>query len=444
MAVFLILVLLLVPPGILGGELQRSVSRHGITWTFSEPVIVGQFVTGDYYVVGPVTIVSITPKPENGRNGSVLNLPAKTDVSGFDSRVKAGRYTPGIRAELPVKMKPGDALVSTISVDKMDTETRWLFPSKNSNSPVEVAAVLTCMDKEVSADAFRPSYCDITNIVYYAENLNKDLLPQLECDLDPAMLEEWVEHFQKPWIDVCFFGWDAPRGYMPDYGRDVARAGGIAALMLMVDFQGEKEKELREKLLIHFVQYGIDLWGAVRMGYPGWPAHGGHGNGRKLPIVFAGIMLGDEQMQSPKKYYEKVMFSEDMQTMFGKGWTGADVVYGGHVGPEGEKRQKGWGPYEHFQPRDWLSSIGEAYRRCCTSVSWVGIALAMRLLHSEEIWAHDAFFDYVDRWMTEDDEKYRAEIKRQTGREYGGLATSRVWDTFVERMWNKYRHNIPE
>ncbi|MCK4965589.1 hypothetical protein KAS50_01080 [bacterium] len=74
----------------------------------------------------------------------------------------------------------------------------------------------------------------------------------------------------------------------------------------------------------------------------------------------------------------------------------------------------------------------------------MGIALAIRLLHSEDVWGHDAFFDYVDRWMTEDDEKYRAEIKRQTGRGYGGLAASRVWDAFVERMWSKYRHNIPE
>jgi len=48
---------------------------------------------------------------------------------------------------------------------------------------------------------------------------------------------------------------------------------------------------------------------------------------------------------------------------------------------------------------------GEDYRRCCTSVAWVGQALAIRLLQAENYWNHDAFFDYVDRWMYEDDSK---------------------------------------
>lgn len=427
-----------------GLPLMKKVSQYGITWEFDKEVPVGRFVNGDYYVVGPVTIISIIPKPENGRNGSVLNLPTyDQNISGFDSRVKENRYEPKLRAELPIKMKPGDKVISTISVKEMDTENRWLFPDKKSNSPVDVAAVLTCMDKEVSSDAFRPSYCDTKNKTYFAKNIKRELIPKLRFELSTEMLEEWVTHFQKPWIDICFFGWDAPRSYMPDYGRDVARAGGIAALMIMIDLKGEKEKELQENLLIYFIQYGIDLWGAVRMGYSGWQAHGGHGNGRKLPIVFAGILFGDEEMQSPKKYYPDIKFSEDMQTMYGKGWTGAKAVYGGHVGPDGNKRAKGWGPYEHLQPKDWPSMLGENYRRCCTSVAWVSIALVMRLMHSEKVWNHDAFFDYVDRWMTEDDGKVLAEIKKQRGVSYDGLNIKKVWDPFVENMWNKYRNNLP-
>ena len=38
-----------------------SITKDGITWTFSEPVPVGQFVNGDYFVVGPVTITAIDP-----------------------------------------------------------------------------------------------------------------------------------------------------------------------------------------------------------------------------------------------------------------------------------------------------------------------------------------------------------------------------------------------
>lgn len=56
-------------------RLLDSVTDHGVTWTFSRAVPVGRFVTGEYYVMGPVTVASIHPPPGNGRNGSVLNLP---------------------------------------------------------------------------------------------------------------------------------------------------------------------------------------------------------------------------------------------------------------------------------------------------------------------------------------------------------------------------------
>ena len=34
----------------------RQVTQYGITWTFDRPVQAGQFVTGDWWVVGPVTV----------------------------------------------------------------------------------------------------------------------------------------------------------------------------------------------------------------------------------------------------------------------------------------------------------------------------------------------------------------------------------------------------
>src|ERR1700692_3248314 len=61
-----------------------------------------------------------------------------------------------------------------------------------------------------------------------------------------------------------------------------------------------------------------------------------------------------------------------------------------------------YGPYEQLQPVNWPlingnEQLGEAYRRCCTSVSWVGEALTIHLLHAESVWNSPAFFDYVDR-----------------------------------------------
>jgi hypothetical protein len=420
--------------------LADNVSEYGITWRFSKKVRVGRFVNGDYYVVGPVTVVSITPAPENDRNGSVLNLPPLNDRSGFDSRVEANRYDPSLRANPPVHMKPGDALVSTISVDKMRELPAPLRPSDKAISPVRSASVLTCLPAPAPRDAFRPSYCDRRQTIYLARNLRRDLLPKLPRVKSTPDLREWADRFQRPWLDVCFFGFDAPIEYMPHYGREIARAVGIASLMLMLDWPQEQQAE-RERLLINFVQYGIDLWGIAQAGYPGWPAHGGHGSGRKWPIVFAGMILGDKDMQSPKSKYPGLKFGEDMQTIHGNGWTGAKALYAGHVGEDGEKVAKGWGAYEHLPPSQWPGLLGESYRRCCTSIAWVGEALAARLMRAERVWDHDAFFDYVDRWMTEDDTEALKAIKEATGHDFSAdwSRQRQTWDPFVMEMWARYR-----
>ena len=103
-------------------------------------------------------------------------------------------------------------------------------------------------------------------------------------------------------------------------------------------------------------------------------------------------------------------FGEDMQTVYVKqipgnyqqAWQGATAIYGGHYGvrADGQPVSAGlYGPYEQLQPASWPllkghGQLGEAYRRCCTSVSWVGEALAIHLLGAERFWNHPAFFDY--------------------------------------------------
>lgn len=46
------------------GALHASeISQYGITWKFDHEYRVGQFVNGDWWVVGPVKIVTVTPGP---------------------------------------------------------------------------------------------------------------------------------------------------------------------------------------------------------------------------------------------------------------------------------------------------------------------------------------------------------------------------------------------
>ena len=417
--------------------LQGSVSQYGITWTFEKPARVGQFVNGDFYVVGPVTIKAVDPRTltdaevpadqidrheihlantlQAVRNGSMLNPPAARAVA-FDSGVMNWFRREGL-AVFPVAMKPGDSLVSTISL-KVGERARFVYHAGGArndgdNSPIKVAAVLTCVAAQVPPDAFRPAFCDRKwDRCYYARDLRRDLLPKLERVPGARDPVAFAEVFQKPWVNLGFFGFDEPMENMPHYGQWVGQASGDAALLLCLDYSPAE----KERLLVNFVQVGIDYWGMIQSGHPGWEGWGGHGSGRKLPIVFAGHLLGDDRMASPTKTFPKALFGEDTQTRYGQSWTGAKVVFAGHSGIQGDvATQKARGPYEHLHPSQWdqngqVNTTSEAYRRANTSCCWVAEGLAGRLLGLEGKWDHDSFFDYVDRWMTEDDANCCKEI----------------------------------
>jgi hypothetical protein len=81
---------------------------------------------------------------------------------------------------------------------------------------------------------------------------------------------------------------------------------------------------------VDFVQVGIDLGGMIGAGHPGWGGFGGHGSGRKLPIVFTGLLLGDDQLAYTNTSFPTAHFGEDEQTAYGDAWTGTEVVLTGH------------------------------------------------------------------------------------------------------------------
>ncbi len=447
-----------------------SISKDGVTWTFQGPVSAGQFVNGDWWVVGPVTVAAIDPAPMTAppfENGSVLNLPTASGKSAFDQRLNDGVdeswwFDASLRAYPPLSLKGGDALVSSVSLGQIHSVPEVMRAGDMSASPVASVSVLTVLDAPPPADAFRPSYCDRAQTIRRAGALRRDLLPSLAAPNPSAtpplsVFEEW---FRRPWIDTNPFLFDAPALYMPSYGQHVAFAGSYVGLLLELDFPAAEKVSLTN----YFVQYGIDLYGCLLAGY-GWPAFGGHRSGRKMPIVFAGILLGDDGMKNVSTDYPN-QFGEDMQTVYvnqipggyAQAWQGATVIYGGHYGvlAGGAPVSAGlYGPYEQLPPAQWqlldsTEQLGEAYRRCCTSVSWVGEALAMRILGGEAPWNHPAFFDYVDRWMTENDAQAVADIKAQSGFDYSAnwerQGQTEYWlqgefaqYSFIDDMWRAYR-----
>ena len=125
---------------------------------------------------------------------------------------------------------------------------------------------------------------------------------------------------------------------------------------------------------------------------------------------------------------------------------GADVLFTGQYPLIGH-REIDRGPYEHLHPSKWPGNnptMSEGYRRCCTSVSWIGQCLAVRMMRAEKVWDHDAFFAYCDRWMTQDDTEHLKEIqKAHPGWGERTVRQRSTWDPFVDEMWAAYRNNLP-
>ena len=450
--------------------LAPSVSQYGITWTFAQPARAGRFVNGDWYVVGPATVKAIDPKPLYGsqipkfqldhmdkerpeaqrvRNGFMVNPPAAMKVA-YDSGVR-NWFDPSLVQKLPAELKPGDSLVATISMPK-GLKLRaplWhdIERGVDDSSPVRTAAVLTCVAQPQPADAFRPGFCDRGQKIYLSRNLKRELLPTVAAVKDMPSLERFVRFTRRPWVGTCFFGFEEPVENMPQYGRDYGRVAGISALLLCTDLKPEQ----KEPLLVNYVQVGIDLGAMIRAGHPGFEGFGGHGSGRKLPIVLAGLLLDDPVLANISKSFPKASFGEDEQTTYGDCWTGAKVVFTGHSGIDtaaGVARSRGnnWGPYEHIPPAQWGpgQNTSESYRRCCTAVGWVAQALALRLMHAEKAWNHDAFLDYIDRWMFENDAGFVKTLKQATGKDYSPewARQGQTWEPYVNEMWFKYRPTL--
>ena len=108
----------------------RQVDQFGITWTFDKDYGVGQFANGDYYVVGPVTVIGIEPASVeiDGRtiNGSSVNpSPQFGQAQGYDSGMYGtfagpGTYAPGLNAARP----NGEDLSGEQSL----ATSAWFFP----------------------------------------------------------------------------------------------------------------------------------------------------------------------------------------------------------------------------------------------------------------------------------------------------------------------------
>ena len=448
--------------GNIHAEQAISVSQWGITWTFDKPATVGKFVTGDWWVLGPVTVVKVDPATNDGRNGSMVNPKSAHSTEftqAYDNRVAAIAsadlgakvYNAKLSISFPLAFKPGQSLVSTRSEEKIHTDANKLtyadlppppecIDAYYFRYPIISAAVLTCLDKVPPADAFRPSYVDAPKTIYTVSQIRRDALPHLPvpagaiapdydnrekslamvkdaqqklldpagrtsanagrslgaitnlCDMPSTAIQERL--LQRLWLDYVGENVNGfhPSENMPGSPREITTIMTTTGLLLLLD----DPKGEREQLLRHFLQKGIDYWGVAQSCNNTFVANGAIDSGRKWPVVFAGIMFGDKAMMGNNN----AINAEDDQTYAGTGWRGQKALY----------RNVSGATYEELPPEKWKDGIYakkasngwrmEAYRTINSS-TWVGEALAARLMGAKAAWNHDAWFDYVDRWIQE-------------------------------------------
>ncbi len=435
------------------GEEAVRISQYGITWTFDRPHTVGQFVNGDYWVLGPVKIVAVTPEPgparageaetnvqsvygatamtpnRDWRNGSMI-VSSPGTRQGYDSRLK--NYDASLSLRFPLELKAGESLISTSSSDGRSAPVmlaKIMWPKEDKQiRALESGAILTCLREAPPQGAFRPPYAGAQKPIFLAKNLRWEILPSLAPPAHTPDYAEFARYLERPWLDHIAswtFQFTGPRQNQPNYGREFARVTSMASLMLMLDVPREK----KERLMLGLIQFGIDSWGLANRGR-NWSADGGHWNGRKWPILFAGLMLGDEGLQHPPA---STLFSEDQQTYYGRGWAGQPALF------QMVFHTNRISPYEEKHPDTWNAEDkkSEGYRTVVSN-GLAGTALAVQLLGAKALWNHDAFFDYYDRWMAPGDAYAVAR---------GGLTRPRAegksQDGFVDEMWAAYRRAAP-
>jgi hypothetical protein len=464
----------------LHAETTSQISQYGITWTFSGQHESGQFANGDYWIVGPVSIIGINPPSAEisgttsltgftpggtnplprTMNGSLLNpvTPSVPGIQGFDSDVycwhpTAGKMYPpkynaslnvalGVDADHPLVLPPDSSLVSSISHEK---------GGRPQTKAMAVLTVLAGVPQDHGATVFRPPYSGAAKPLYSTKNLRKDLLPDLPLVASMPDMKSVISEFQRPWID--HFGhvgdgtqYSSPSENMPNYGREYSQAVGRAALMLMLNEETlvSKYGQNKDALLIRFVQLGIDLYYITEnKGY--WWGLGGLNQGRKWPIIFAGLMLDDERIRTIGSRSENMSywgFAEDGQTKY-ISRTEVELTHSSKWAPD--KRAKQLIPYDEsdiglaewcvggFAPGLRQADINKVFDtpyRDINGMSYPGLVLPALLMGQKAVWNHDALFDYTDRYVS-----WAPTQKTYTDSEksiyvYGGAFQRAMWETY--------------
>ncbi len=393
-----------------------SIEQWGITWTFDKPYECGNFANGDWWVVnmagGDVTITRITPdyRVESGVhiNGYEVN-PNNMLKQGFDSRLV--NFDSSLIKSLPYAAKPNESIVKAVSI--------WVGagPLRGQGGSIMTltdAAVLTVLGTvpQNHSELLRPPYYGLEKPLYNISNLRtqaESLLPSLSSPAGTPSMSAFEQSIKFRGVQLDHYNsyeadYMCPSNNMPNDGGLIANRNNQIAIRLMLNDTFEEKK----KLLTDYLQYGVDLY---YMGINGrnWIGGGQVGPGRKMPITFAAVMLGNENMKNFVKNADPYRFLENADFWYREKsnmvlWAQSrPIMYGG--------RDRYWldltrvSTSSKTEP-DRLGYIdgsnvpGTTYLLSSEAQNAKGVSLALHLMPSlQEVWNDNEIMDFADRWV---------------------------------------------
>jgi len=420
-----------------------SINQNGITWIFDHAYECGQFVNGDWWVIGPVTINSQTPAWDGIKNGAMLDPPTGTYIEGYDTRGSSYymTYDNSLRVSFPTTISSGvKSLISVIGVASYD-------PNVGQKSFIDNAAVLTVVNSAPSVNSFRPPFVAGAKPIYDNSSVNYALIPSYSppptaLNLTGVMNMPWLNYGSRTFGEENMMPMKDMYGTAyPPYGSD--SIVGQMSMMMMLNTAN------RVSYINKLIQLGIDDYAKANTTKDPWMAAGGYGMDHLWPILFSGIMLDNTTMKnigrSTFTYTPGYRFAE-------QGWTYYNnknvVMFGSDECSSGYST---WAactsncmcrdPNGVLFPENMPN--GGAYRQVI-SRNFPPEALAMRMLEPSlgtmTLFNHPSFFDYADYWAancksydwTPCSSGYITDLYG-----FGGTGNG-----FMQYMWDTYRGAI--
>ena len=370
------------------------------------------------------------------RNGSCIN-PQSTSNHCFDIDAAGGYTTAGTLLTFPLTVTPvagsPQQIVKAVSVK----------PRNTARPALTFACVLTIVDTPITSSStkFRPGYFGnpATKTSFLTTDINFANLPSFTqssaqiASSSTFSLQKVYDQFRNVWMDHMASGTSVANvedirpvenmapvtsGFDTStnktYMSVVVSCISAGAIRLMLD--DFNYSNATHKAALHaYLQMCIDYKSMVDGGTT-WGPNGGHGPGRKLPLLFGARLLGSSFTTSVATHQASRQFAEDAMTYVG---TGAGVALFGQSGTDAAYWQttRGLGgnrtvrdPYGYIDGGGY--EIGGAYQYCCTAHAFKHAAFAARMLGGATVgitdatnpvviaWNWPAFFEYVDRWRS--------------------------------------------